>query len=360
MGMLQLAGAVSGFGQGIQKGLENTQQYMTYSMLQKEREEMEQKRMQLTFGNDLGLLREKFGHENAQLATREAGEDRRLATREEGETSRANMHETGANLRNTNSLQSSERIADIHETGANLRNTNSLQSSERIADTHETGENTRTTQRINASKDEGAAERKNRAELQGNELQFRSTEGDKNRAADLARQRERIGAEIVQHTQTLQSARQNQKLDPGVDRQIDVLMEDLKIQGKRLEAFPTKEEADKIQTRIDGIKNEIRSLTGVSAPQPTKQGGGGEISQVDPYRNQSPLSSPSDQSAAPIQAQPNLTRMGNVEPTDADLAEFKRQYDAASQSGGSIADVVENFKNRFGRVPTQADYDRVR
>jgi len=59
MGMLQLAGAVSGFGKGLQQGLQNTQQYMSSSMLLKEREDMERERLKLTFAHDRGLLQER-------------------------------------------------------------------------------------------------------------------------------------------------------------------------------------------------------------------------------------------------------------------------------------------------------------
>lgn len=70
MGMLQLAGAVSGFGKGLQQGLQQTQQYMSQSMLLKERDEMEQRRNEITYGRELGLLQMKrgFDKEDADLA----------------------------------------------------------------------------------------------------------------------------------------------------------------------------------------------------------------------------------------------------------------------------------------------------
>ncbi len=335
MGMLQLAGAVSGFGQGLQQGLQNTQAYMSQSMMQKERDEMELNRLRLTFGHDRGLLGEKFAHEDAQLATREAGE-----------TNRTNIREAGANSRYDSTITSNELIADKHETG----------------------ENSRTTQRINAAKDEGDAERTNRKELQTNDLRFRQEEGVRSRTAEMAKLQTTMGFEILKQTQTLAAAKTAQKLDPGVDRYIDTLMEELKGLNKRLENYPSPDEATKIQKRIDEIGPEIRSLTGIKPYQPSGggKGSGVDISKYDPYITQSPLHSGSSRANAesnpvsPIQADTNRPRMGNVEPTLADLTEFKRQYDAASQSGGQVSSVVEDFKNRFGRVPTQANYDRVR
>lgn len=59
MGMLQLAGVVSGGGKALQQGLQQTQQYMSQSMLLKEREEMERARMDITYGREVGLMRER-------------------------------------------------------------------------------------------------------------------------------------------------------------------------------------------------------------------------------------------------------------------------------------------------------------
>lgn len=78
MGLLQLAGVVSGGGKALQQGLQETQRYMTYSMLQKERDEMEQARQRLTFAHDEGMLskRAKIEADAADLAhSRQVGRD---------------------------------------------------------------------------------------------------------------------------------------------------------------------------------------------------------------------------------------------------------------------------------------------
>ena len=59
MGMLQLAGAVSGFGKGLQQGLQQTQQYMSQSLLLEERDKNERDRMKLTFAHDEGMLQKR-------------------------------------------------------------------------------------------------------------------------------------------------------------------------------------------------------------------------------------------------------------------------------------------------------------
>lgn len=81
MGMLQLAGMVSGFGKGLQQGLQQTQQYMSHSLLLKEREEMELARQKLTFAHDEGMLQKRAAIEAgaADLAhsrARDLAEDR--------------------------------------------------------------------------------------------------------------------------------------------------------------------------------------------------------------------------------------------------------------------------------------------
>lgn len=59
MGMLTLAGVVSGGGKALQQSLQQTQQYMSQSMLLKEREDMERERLKLTFAHDRGMLQER-------------------------------------------------------------------------------------------------------------------------------------------------------------------------------------------------------------------------------------------------------------------------------------------------------------
>ena len=92
------------------------------------------------------------------------------------------------------------------------------------------------------------------------------------------------------------------------------------------------------------------------------------IGEHDKWRGSGPLEGPLGKddrlpqatASGPRSSESNLPRFGNVEPTLADLVEFQRQYEAAQKPGGNVSAVVEAFKDRFGRIPTQADYDRVR
>lgn len=65
MSGLALAGAISGMGQGLQQGLANMQQGFIQSGLLKERDEMENKRMQLTFEHQEKLQTEKIASDRA-------------------------------------------------------------------------------------------------------------------------------------------------------------------------------------------------------------------------------------------------------------------------------------------------------
>lgn len=70
MGMLQLAGIVSGGGKAMQQSAANLQTTMSQRMLMEEREKMEQARMRLTFAHDEGMLqkRQAFDVQQADAA----------------------------------------------------------------------------------------------------------------------------------------------------------------------------------------------------------------------------------------------------------------------------------------------------
>lgn len=71
MGALQMAGLVSGFGKGVQRGLEQTQNYMINSELLRERDEYDRKRMEITYGRELGAINLKAGLDRETMRERE-------------------------------------------------------------------------------------------------------------------------------------------------------------------------------------------------------------------------------------------------------------------------------------------------
>lgn len=81
MSGLALAGAISGMGQGLQQGLVNMQQGFIQSGLLKERDEMENKRMLLTFEHAEKLQAGKIASEQAmQASTLQNAKDLNAAT----------------------------------------------------------------------------------------------------------------------------------------------------------------------------------------------------------------------------------------------------------------------------------------
>lgn len=66
MGMLQLAGAVSGFGKGMGQGLQTMQNTMSQAMLMEERNKFDLARLRETFGHERGLLQERMAGDIAR------------------------------------------------------------------------------------------------------------------------------------------------------------------------------------------------------------------------------------------------------------------------------------------------------
>lgn len=89
MGALQMKGLVSGFGKGLQRGLENTQQYMINSMLLEEREKMERERQKLTFAHDEGMFQKRADAERGLMTDRAALENKYASERDERTHSQA-------------------------------------------------------------------------------------------------------------------------------------------------------------------------------------------------------------------------------------------------------------------------------
>ena len=224
MGMLQFAGAVSGLGKGLQQGLQNTQAYMTASMIQREREDMERERLKLTYGLEHGILQKKndLAQGNMKL---------------QGEIDSGHITKRGEIEGNL--------AAQKH--GSNVE----LQGNE-----------------ITAKAKENDLDRQSTKELTTLKLQFEAVEGAKERKAAMERLQAHMGGEIVKLTQQLQATKGSEKLPPGVDRHIDYLMEMIKIDGHRLDSgLLSPEEMASIERRLTSYGNQIKQLTlGESKP----------------------------------------------------------------------------------------------
>lgn len=329
MGMLQLAGAVSGLGKGMQQGLQNTQNYMTQSMIQKEREEMELKRIKLTYGLEEGLLQKKNDFAQANMKLQGAIDSGHIT--QKGKIESDQITQRGK--------VEGDLAAQKHSYNVELQGNE-----------------------ITARAQQNDLDRQSNKELTTLKLQFDAAEGARERKAAMERVQAHLGGEIVKLTQQLQATKGSDKLSAGVDRQIDYLMEMIKIDGRRLDSgLLTPEEMAPIEQRLKSYGNQIKQLTGgESKPRPPLVDPFERIAEVDKWRGAGPIEDRHTQATSPQPSKPNLPRFGNVEPTLADLVAFQGQYDAAQKSGGNVSAVVEAFKDRFGRIPTQADYDRIR
>lgn len=60
-------------------------------------------------------------------------------------------------------------------------------------------------------------------------------------------------------------------------------------------------------------------------------------------------------------AKPNLPQVGSnpTTPTPDDIRQFQAEYDAENKPGGHVSDVLKDFRDKFGRLPTEEDYGRV-
>lgn len=104
MSGLALAGAISGAGQGLGQGLANIQQGFIQSGLLKERDEMENRRMQLTFEHQEKLQAEKIASDRAlqseKLASDRTIHEETLANAKEMNQTNAGAHIAAAGMTN--------------------------------------------------------------------------------------------------------------------------------------------------------------------------------------------------------------------------------------------------------------------
>ncbi len=333
MGMLQLAGIVSGLGNGLQQGLETTQKYMTYSMLQKEREEMELKRLKLTYELEGGLLQKK--NDYAVAAQAQEQENRQANIKLQGDIETGHITKRGE-----------------VESGLIGRR----------------GDEERKTYGVKHAGD---------LELQGNQIAATAAEGVANRASNermqsqdlkskLAMQQVEVGSALVQLRMKLDRPETEAKLSPRVAAKMDYFKTRLEGLNKFIASSLDEESIKEAKKEVGDIGRQVDQLLDFSKERQPFVDPMERIAKHDQWRGSGPLEgsllkddgSPQATNLRP--SNPNLPRFGNVEPTLADLMEFQGQYDAAQKSGGNVSAVVEAFKDRFGRIPTQADYDRVR
>lgn len=333
MGAVQLAGIVSGGGKALQRGLENTQQYMSQSLLQKEREENELRRIKFTYGLEEGLLQKK--NDYAVAAQAQEQKDRQANIQLQGEIESGHITKRGDEERRSYGVK---HAGDLEFQG----------------------------RQITATAAEGSANRASQEKMHSQDLGFKSSEGAKERQAKLTMQQVDVGRSLTELGMKLDRSETEAKLSPRVAAKMDYLKTKLEGLNKFISVSLDGKEIAEAKKEATAIGRQVDELLGFSKVRPPYIDPWEGIAEADKWRGSGPLESsavkverpPEATSARP--AEPNLPRFGNVEPTLADLLEFQRQYDAAQESGGNVSAVVEAFKDRFGRIPTQADYERIR
>jgi hypothetical protein len=123
---------------------------------------------------------------------------------------------------------------------------------------------------ITARATENALDRQRTEKLTTLKLQVGAAEGAKERRAAMERLQAHMGGEIVKLTEQLRATKGSEKLPAGVDRQIDYLMERIKIDGRRLDSgLLSPEEMAPIEQRLLSYGNQIKQLTS-GEPKPRK------------------------------------------------------------------------------------------
>ena len=238
MGLLQLAGVVSGGGNALQQGLQQTQQYMSQSTLLKERDDMERARLDITYGRELGLLqkRQDFDKESADLA------HSRALDRED--------------LRQDYESGESRKVREAQRQAAEMQAQREMEREDKRQ------QNVVTNKVLDASYDQQKDAIKSKADL---------AKEARDRAERRQSRQEDTGKDIVLKSMDAQRVKAGDtssgKLDPNVSATLKVYDQELKDLGDELGNVMTKpERAAAIQKRMDMIRNEQFKLLGRPRP----------------------------------------------------------------------------------------------
>lgn len=238
MGMLQLKGVVSGFGKGLQQGLQQTQQYMSQSLLLEERDKNERDRMKLTFAHDEGMLQK-----------------------------RAAVEETAADKLHSRTLDRDERREDFEMRKGRIERdaartdeaTKYERQKERDAKTQE---NTVTNKVLDASYEQQKDATKAK--------QDRAKE-ERTRQAEREKQQGDIAKEIV--TETIRNQRPHaggSSSNAEVTAQLKIVTDEIRgLEHQILNTFDDKEKA-RLQKQLDAKLAERRALGGMPSSQPSR------------------------------------------------------------------------------------------
>lgn len=258
MGMLALAGAVSGGGKALQQAASQTQSMMSQMQLLGIRDEMERARMKETFAHDEGMLSKRLAGESDLMREREG------------------LQHTNTMARDTAQHQNTmERVETEQDftAGQNRIAREEARQAEGRAEAREIDKEERAKLR-EVAKEVRAEGYKQDAEQR--EIDQRMKEWRRDRQAKKEDQQHDLAKEIV--TETIRNQRpgsaggaSSTKLDGETNARLNVLSKEIDSEEKKLDNLALREEdRKKIQRRIDQLQAERRSLIGMSSTQPQR------------------------------------------------------------------------------------------
>lgn len=299
MGLMAVAGAVSGMGQGLERGLMNFQSAVQQSGLLQERERMEDERQRIMLAAqaEQNALNRQHATESQgkKIAADRAINQENLGGRIVSEA----MQQAGANTRTDKSLASEEKRAAMHEAGADRR------TDKEIGSRASEGEATRENQRSIATDSNASHERIAAAANKSHEKVAAMTHDTALKDYELARKKlqDSIRDQLVEANKNNDEekiASLTNQLDamigrPSEDRKIDANsisqalrstvtdIDRLEVQlNNPMTDEPTKErlqrQIDQARAQVDAYHARLQELTGV------KKNGPKTFSIIDPMK----------------------------------------------------------------------------
>lgn len=339
LGML-MTGVASGFGKGAQQGLQNFQNFYSAQQLQQERQAYEAKRLDRI--EELAMAREgrQMTHaENLQ----EQGFGHAEQLQKQGFEHTEAM--TGQQITSSEAMKEMDRdqAKKFHEDEKGLKD-----------------------------RELGMKEKQHKAEMDA-----------KGRELSIHEQHYKDMAPWYKRAGTMAAA----KGDPAVKLTVDTLMDSAKRSHESAQKYEeaAQKAVDPNQTkdlrvlaqreRQNALMSESKafSMLGIT-PTVGSTGGGTKIVDPDEKKMEKPatgaLSKPAPTSSV------NLPRMGEksalpkigvqlpsgdtrLPPTLKDVATFLQEHEAATNGTGKVSDVVNKFRDRFGRLPTSDEMTAV-
>lgn len=248
MGMLQLKGVVSGFGKGLQQGLQQTQQYMSQSLLLEERDKNERERQRLTFAHDEGMLQKRLEGER--------------------ETNRLNA--------DTQNKYQTERDDRMHSQAIDRLEMQQDESARQSRIQREF-ERTRDAEKAKADLEKELRGRGYKAEDAKAEAAVKLAEWRRERIGKKEDQQFEAGLKLTEKTMDLQKPHGGSsgasKLDPTTNAQLTIYKDRIgRLEDEMNNVMTTKARRVEIQKEIADLEKQQNTLVGIQSSKPDRPG----------------------------------------------------------------------------------------